>query len=117
MTTPDQPDHTHAFPADISQRWEGHMYDGLATTYGPRSGAVLWANADALWVNGNRGSFFIPCRNIVELRRGRLYPWFFQGVRIVHTRADLPETIVFLPTRQKTRSLLDQLRQLSYPVR
>lgn len=116
MTHPTPPDHARSFPADSSLRWDGHMYDGLATTYGPRTGAVLWANADALWVNGNRGNFFIPRRNIVALRRGRLYPWFFQGVRIIHDRDDLPEAIVFLPTSQKTRALLDQLRQLGHPA-
>lgn len=115
MTHIAQPDHAQAFDTSESLKWEGHMYDGLATTYGPRTGAVLWANADALWVNGNRGNFFIPRRDIVELRRGRLYPWFFQGVRIIHNRADLPETIIFLSRTENTRKVLDQLRALGFP--
>ena len=62
-------DHSLAFPADSSLHWEGHMYDGIATSYGRTPGATLHAHADALWLKGTRGDFFLPRQDIVLVAR------------------------------------------------
>ena len=110
-------DHSLAFPADSSLHWEGHMYDGIATSYGRTPGAILHAHADALWLKGTRGDFFLPRQDIVALCRSGLYPWCFKGVQIRHRRNDLPETIAFPPLDNKTPPLLDELLKLGHPAR
>ena len=92
------------------------MSDGVAATSGYTPGAVLCANAEALWLKGTRGDFFFRREGIERIRRGGMYPWFFTGVRLQHHIGAYPEDIGFKPLVGNTRALLAQLQALGWPV-
>jgi hypothetical protein len=97
-------------------RLDGHMCDGVGTTAGPEPGAVLCANADEIWLKGRRGDFRIPRSGVVRIGRGRMYPWFFRGIRIRHNIAGFPSELQFGPFVGSTRDLIAKLKSLGYPT-
>jgi hypothetical protein len=96
--------------------WVGHMSDGVGATSGIAPGAVLSANADELWLKGNRGDFHIPRNAVVKISRGRFYPWFFRGLQIRHRIAGYPAELQFLPLEVGARGILAQLKALGFPT-
>jgi len=92
------------------------MCDGVGTTAGPEPGAVLCANADEIWLKGRRGDFHLPRSAVVKVGRGRMYPWFFRGIRIRHNVAGYPAELQFGPFVGATRAILAQLKSLGYPT-
>lgn len=118
MTSPDSnPNRAAFFAGADSLRWDGHMSDGVAATSGYKPGAVLCANAEALWLKGARGDFFFRREEMERIQRGRMYPWFFTGVRLQHRVGTYPEDIGFKPLAGNTRALLAQLQALGWPVK
>jgi hypothetical protein len=102
-------------PAFTTLRWEGHMSDGVGHTYGLEPLAHLSADSEHLILSGNRGNFSLPRSAITKLSRGGFYPWFFGGIRIRHTVANLPDELVFKPMNVRERDILNRLRELGYP--
>lgn len=99
-----------------NQRWEGHMSDGVGSTYGPAPMAHLAAEAGHLVLSGSRGNFYVPRAAVVRLGRGGFYPWFFGGIRIHHSVAGFPTELVFKPMGIRERDILARLREMGYPV-
>lgn len=99
-----------------SFRWEGHMSDGVGATYGPEPMAFLSATATELVLSGPRGTFPLARAHVMKLGRGRMYPWFFAGIRIHHKAPKCPEELQFKPMGAQTRDIFAQLRSLGYPV-
>lgn len=97
-------------------RWEGHMSDGVGTTYGAEPTAVLEAEAEELLLSGGRGTFRVPRTAITRITRGSFYPWFFGGIRIHHRAPGLPEHLLFKPMTARSREILGQLQSLGYPT-
>lgn len=97
-------------------RWEGHMSDGIGATYGPEPMAFLSATATELVLSGPRGTFHLARAHVVKLGRGRMYPWFFAGIRIHHKAPKYPDELQFKPLGALTRDIFAQLRSLGYPV-
>lgn len=92
------------------------MCDGVGTTAGSDPGAVLCANADEIWLKGRRGDFHLPKEAVVRIGRGRMYPWFFRGIRIRHNVAGFPTELQFGPFVGSTRDILTQLQSLGFPM-
>lgn len=92
------------------------MSDGVGATFGPEPCAVLSANADELWLKGTRGDFRLPRNAVVRIGRGRMYPWFFRGIRIRHNVAGYPSDLQFTPMVGRTRDILAQLKSLGFPT-
>src|SRR5687767_825681 len=97
-------------------RWEGHIADDVAATYGPEPLAMLTVMADGLNLTSTRGNYRLPKAAVTKLGRGTFYPWLFSAVRIHHNIAGYPKNLQFKPHRLKPRELLEQLRTLGYPV-
>ena len=100
----------------VALRWDGHMSDGVGATYGTEPMAFLSAEPEALLLCGTRGTFKIPRTAVVKLGRGGFYPWFFKGIRIRHSLANLPSELVFRPLGTQERDILSRLRELGYPA-
>jgi hypothetical protein len=115
-TDPGLPRNSTASPTAQELKWEGHMADDVAATYGPEPMALLIANADSLYLSSPRGNFRLPRSAVKKLGRGKFYPWFFSAVRLHHTVAGYPRSLQFKPLRLRPREVLDQLRTLGYPV-
>lgn len=98
------------------QRWSGHMSDDVAATYGPEPLASLSATANELVLAGSRGTYRIPRTAVTKVGRGRLYPWFFAGLRIHHTAPDLPDELQFKPMGPHRDAVKSALRELGYPT-
>lgn len=97
------------------QRWEGHMSDDVAATFGPEPMAFLSATRDEIVLSGTRGTYRLSRSNIVKIRRGKMYPWFFSGVRLQHRVEGFPSTLQFQPSKQHWREVAQALRELGYP--
>jgi hypothetical protein len=97
-------------------RWDGHMSDGIGSTYGPAPLAHLSAGPEYLVLTGTRGNFLLPRSVVIKLGKGGLYPWFFRGIRIRHRIASFPEELLFKPMGIRERDILARLRELGYPV-
>jgi len=103
-----------AAPGEL--RWPGHMADDIAATYGPEPLASLTATADVLILNSTRGTYRVPRASVTTLRRGKMYPWFFKGLRIQHRVAGFPTVLQFLPLIGHWKEVQAQLKALGYPV-
>lgn len=97
-------------------RWDGHMSDGVAATYGPTPMAFLSATPEGLLLSGNRGTFQVPRSAVTKVGRGKMYPWFFRGVRIRHTISKYPADLQFQPMDAHWREVVAQLKALGYPA-
>ncbi len=113
--TPVFPVITHQ-SAGAVERWDGHMCDGVAATYGTTPLAFLSATADELLLCGNRGSFRLPRAAIRKIGRGGFYPWFFSAVRVHHTVASYPVELQFKAMHEKPGDIMGRLKALGYPV-
>ena len=103
-------------PVETSpQRWEGHMSDDVAATFGPEPMAFLSATPDEIVLSGNRGTYQIPRAAVAKIGRGKMYPWFFSGVRIHHTIQRYPKELQFKPLGLHWRDVLRALREHGYP--
>ena len=115
-----QPKVSANYTADSSSadglKWEGHMADDVAATYGPDPMALLIATAGELYLSSTRGHYRLPRSTVRKLGRGKFYPWFFSAVRIHHTIRGIPKDLQFKPLRHKPREVIEQLRALGYPV-
>jgi hypothetical protein len=109
-------DRTSNPPDANSVRWDGHMCDDVAATFGGEPCAFLSANADEIWLKGNRGDFRIPRRSVTKIGRDGMYPWFFRGVRIRHNVAGFPTNLQFKPMVGGVRDILTQLKTLGFPT-
>ena len=98
-------------------RWDGHMADDVAATYGPEPLAALTASNEELLLSGTRGTFRLPRTAVRKIGRGRLYPWLFSAVRIHHDLPQLPRELQFKPLGTTPRDILAQLATLGYPTR
>lgn len=78
--------------------------------------AFLSATATELVLTGTRGNFILARTQVVKLGHGRMYPWFFAGIRIHHQVSEYPEELQFKPLGARTRDIFAQLRTLGYPV-
>jgi hypothetical protein len=103
-------------PASEGLKWEGHMADDVASTYGPEPMAVLLASADSLYLSSSRGNFRIPRSAVVRLGRGNFYPWFFSALRIHHQVAGYPRSLQFKPLHTTWRQVIAELKQLGFPT-
>ena len=92
------------------------MSDGVGATYGPEPMAFLSASTTELVLSGSRGTFHFARQKVVKLGRGRMYPWFFAGIRIHHHAPEYPEELQFKPLGTRTQDVFAQLRSLGYPV-
>ena len=110
------PDSAAGQPDANSLRWEGHMADDVASTYGSEPCAVLTATPDELWLKGNRGDFRLPRSAVTRIGRGGLYPWLFKGIRIRHQNAKFPSNLQFKELNGKANDLIAQLKALGYPT-
>jgi hypothetical protein len=97
-------------------RWNGHMSNGVGTTFGPEPMASLTATSDTLVLSSNLGVFRIPRAAVSKIRRSNLYPWLFAGVRIHHSVPTLPDELQFKPLETHRRVVLQQLATLGYPA-
>ncbi len=97
------------------QRWDGHMSDDVAATFGPEPMAFLSATPDEIVLSGSRGTYRIPRSAVVKVGRGKMYPWFFSGVRLHHSVKNFPATLQFKPSGQPWREVAHALRELGYP--
>jgi hypothetical protein len=98
------------------QRWSGHMADDVAATYGPEPLASLVATSSELVLAGSRGTYRIPRTAVTKVGRGRLYPWFFAGLRIHHNAPGLPGELQFKPMDTHRDEVKSSLRGLGYPT-
>ncbi len=103
-----------AAPGEL--RWPGHMADDIASTYGSEPLASLTATADTLVLSSTRGTFRIPRASVIKLGRGKMYPWFFKGLRIHHRVTGYPTVLQFQPIAGHWREVQAQLKTLGYPV-
>jgi hypothetical protein len=101
-------------PAD--DRWEGHMCDGVGSTYGPKPTAFLYANSDEILLTGSRGAFRLLRSSISKIGRGKLYPWMFGGITIRHNVASFPKELQFQAMGVRSREILNRLRELGFPM-
>lgn len=92
------------------------MADDVGSTYGPEPLASLTATADLLVLHGTRGTFRLPRTEVTKLGRGRMYPWFFKGLRIRHRVKQYPRDLQFQPLHGNWRDVQAQLKALGYPV-
>ena len=99
-----------------AQRWEGHMSDDIAATYGPEPLAFLRATPDEIVISGTRGTYSLPRTSVTKIGRGKMYPWFFTGVRIVHSVGSYPKNLQFKPLGGPWQEILQALRQQGYPT-
>ena len=97
-------------------RWPGHMADDVASTYGPEPLASLTATADALVLDGTRGTYRMARSAVIKLGRAKMYPWLFKGLRIHHRAAGLPKDLQFQPINVHWREVQEQLKSLGYRV-
>ena len=104
-----------AASTEAGVKWEGHMADDVAATFGPDPLALLIATTDSLYLSSTRGNFRLPRNAVVGLGRGKFYPWFFSAVRIHHTIPGYPKALQFKPLRVPPREVLKQLHLLGYP--
>jgi hypothetical protein len=91
------------------------MADDVGGTYGPEPLAFLSATSEELVLAGTRGNFRVPRTSITKIGRGKMYPWFFSGVRIHHTVGTLPRDLQFKPLGEHWRQVMQALRELGYP--
>ena len=103
-----------AAPGEI--RWPGHMSDDVGSTYGPEPLASLTATAESLVLHGTRGTFRVPRNAVIKLGRGRMYPWFFKGLRIHHRVTGYPRDLQFQPLDGSWREVQTRLKTLGYPT-
>ena len=92
------------------------MSDGVGATYGANPLAFLSVNSDALLLSGSRGTFHLPRTSVVKVGRGKMYPWFFGGIRIRHNISSYPDELQFQAMGVRSREILDRLRALGYPM-
>ena len=92
------------------------MSNGLGATYGIPPMAWLQASPTQIVLSGPLGTFTLPLTAIVRIGRGRMYPWFFAGIRIHHRDPKCPEELQFKPLGVPTREIIVRLRALGYPV-
>jgi hypothetical protein len=92
------------------------MSDDVAATYGPEPLASLVATSSDLVLSGSRGTYRIPRTAVTKIARGRLYPWFFAGLRIAHTAPGLPGDLQFKPMGIHREEVKRALRGLGYPT-
>lgn len=92
------------------------MADDVGSTYGPEPLASLTATAELLILHGTRGTFRVPRTAVTKLGRGRMYPWFFKGLRIHHRATGLPRDLQFQPLGKHWREVQSELKGLGYPV-
>ena len=97
-------------------RWLGHMADDVGSTYGPEPLAFLTASTDAIVLSGTRGTFRVPRAAVTKLGRGKMYPWFFSGLRIHHRVPGCPSDLQFKPLFAHWREVQVKLKSLGYPV-
>lgn len=97
-------------------RWNGHMSNGVGTTFGPEPMATLSATSDELVLSSTLGVFRIPKAAVKKIRRSNLYPWLFAGVRIYHSVSTLPDELQFKPLETNRRAVIQQLATLGYPA-
>lgn len=92
------------------------MCNGLGATYGLPPMAWLGASSTQLILSGPLGTFNLPVASVVRIGRGRMYPWFFAGIRVHHRDPKCPEELQFKPLGVSTREVVARLRALGYPV-
>lgn len=102
-------------PAEF--RWDGHMSDDVAATYGAVPCAFLQANARELYLCGSRGKFLLPRTAVRRIGKGNLYPWIFAAIRIHHSIPNFPRELQFKPLGTSFRAVIAQLRELGYPMK
>lgn len=112
--TPNSPVSTHD---SNSWRWNGHMSDGVGSTFGVEPLAHLSVDAGQLVLSGTRGNFRLPRSHVTKIGRGGFYPWFFGGIRIYHNLKTIPEELVFKPMGTREREIFARLQAMGYPVR
>ena len=100
---------------DDSLRWDGHMADDVGATFGVEPLASLTATRDEIVVSGTRGTYHIPRRAVTKIGRGKMYPWFFAGIRIHHTMEAVPRELQFKPLDSHWREVRRRLGELGYP--
>ena len=97
-------------------RWEGHMSNGLGTTYGLTPMAVLSASPEKLLLVGKLGTFEFPRSSLIKIGRGGFYPWCFSAVRLHHKVAGIPEELQFKPLGVSAGVIRARLKSMGYPV-
>jgi hypothetical protein len=107
---------TDVFNAATALTWQGHMTNGIGTSYGAEPAATLTVTPDQIRVEGPLGDFILPKTSVVRITRGRLYPWMFGGLRFVHNMGDVPDELQFKPSETSSKSILERLRALGYPA-
>ncbi len=91
------------------------MSDDVAATFGPEPMAFLSATPEEIVLSGSRGTYRIPRNSVAKIGRGKMYPWFFSGVRLHHTVESFPSALQFKPIDRPWREVAQRLRELGYP--
>ena len=91
------------------------MSDDVGATFGVEPMAYLSATRDELVISGSRGTHRLPRAGITKIGRGKMYPWFFAGIRVRHTVTTVPAELQFKPLGVHWREVLRALRELGYP--
>ena len=97
-------------------RWDGHMSDDVGATFGVQPMAYLSATRDEIVISGSRGTHRVPRTAITKISRGKMYPWFFAGIRVRHTLSAVPAELQFKPMGVHWRDVLRALRELGFPA-
>lgn len=114
MTSPEVPTTLPITAEAPFATWHGHMANDMSNTCGPKPEAMLQAGPEHILISGPLGVFRIPRRSIRKITRGGYYPWFFRGLRLHHAEPGVPEHLQFLPLRESSRGILNQLKSLGY---
>jgi hypothetical protein len=91
------------------------MADDVGATFGVEPMASLAATRDEIVLSGTRGTYRVPRTAVTKIGRGKMYPWFFAGIRIHHTMGTISRELQFKPLGGDWREVLRGLRDLGYP--
>ena len=98
----------------MEKTWRGDMCTGILST--KRAKAKLTLSADHISITGPLGKIALPSENVTGITKAGWFPWFWQGIRILHTDENSPQTVKFAATNFKSKEILKEAAELGYQV-